>query len=829
MPMDWLNKPIEMDWLNTPIEQGVAEMMARKRRARLIEELRVQLQGRSAPSVQVRLQLCDLLIQAERGREAVPVLLGLADEFAADGFVAKAVAILKRVERMDPGPHVASRLARLVGQQQRYTPVPGQSQDIGMEGSDPSHEIAVELEPVDDEDDDDARELEVSSETESPALAAAPEIELAVESPTDAVVAEAVPDQEPLPEPADTPPAAPEPPAGPAEPEASAAAEPEPSAAAEPEPTPSTPTEPDPLPDAFTVVREPEPLAVEMAPEPTGEVPPEPTPEAAPVEEPPVAAPAAAPAPGISRRIRGAFRRFLAALPGRTEDAAPALPASEPQPPEAVAEPAPDEAAGGEPEMTHAAFEARLLDIVTDVLQRPVERRAPQPLDRARILEYAPRLIATPLFGDLAEEELLAVMQGLRLQLADEGDVLVTEGEPGKSLFVLVSGAVKVFVRNPGGRNFAVAELREGDFFGEISSLSGRPRSATVVAAAPCELLELDASTLDGIARTHPRVCDVLESYYIQRASSPEAAAVRAVPLRDAGTQGRAIEILEAHFGETRWDPRMRLRLADLLLKAGKDEDAVPILVGLADDLAHQGFPEKAVAILKKIEQVQRRGVEEVNLSPLPAAARKAVAAAPPAPVPVAAPPTAGRAKPRTDEFFHHWLVDVVRDTVERRPQAMQAAVASTDSAPSVRGYGPGLRASPLFEDFSEDELLAFIQGLRLLSFTPGDVIVTEGEPGPSLFILANGAVKVFVRDPTGHDVPLCVLGEGAFFGEMAALSGLPRRATVTAAAACELLELDRVALDAITATHPRVREVLARFSEQRAQDPQAAAIRGEQ
>ena len=72
--------------------------------------------------MQVRLQLADLLVQAGRGEEAVPVLIGLADEFASDGFVAKAIAILKRVEKVHQGrADVASRLAALVQQQQRAT------------------------------------------------------------------------------------------------------------------------------------------------------------------------------------------------------------------------------------------------------------------------------------------------------------------------------------------------------------------------------------------------------------------------------------------------------------------------------------------------------------------------------------------------------------------------------------------------------------------------------------------------------------------------------------------------------------------------------------
>jgi CRP-like cAMP-binding protein len=395
--------------------------------------------------------------------------------------------------------------------------------------------------------------------------------------------------------------------------------------------------------------------------------------------------------------------------------------------------------------------------------------------------------------------------------------VIVTEREPGQSLFVLTGGRVKVFVRNPAGRNYLVAQLRNGDFFGEIASLSGRPRSATVVAAAVTDVLELDKAALDGIARSHPRVCDILEDAYIRRASSPEVAAIRSVPFTDASSDQRAIEVLEAHFGESRWDPRMRLRLADVLVRAGKEADAVPILVGLADDLARGGYPEKAISILKKIEQLQRRHVEEVSLAPRIHEEAPEVEASR-APVPET---PSRRSRARTDDFLHAWLLDTVRSAVRARPTGKPAP-----SPRALRGYGPGFRASPLFEGFAEDALLALIQELRLLSFAPGDVVVTEDEPGQSLFILATGKVKVFVRSKAGHDVAVSTLGEGAFFGEMATLSGQPRSATVTAAAPCDLLELDRPALDRIAVAHPNVRTVLEDFSRRRAADPAAAAAR---
>jgi CRP-like cAMP-binding protein len=419
----------------------------------------------------------------------------------------------------------------------------------------------------------------------------------------------------------------------------------------------------------------------------------------------------------------------------------------------------------------------------------------------------------------LSEEELLAVVEGLALHTFEPGDVIVTEGEPGASLFILTTGEAKVFVRSPSGRDMEVAQLSEGDFFGEVSCLSGRPRSATVTAAGLCELLELDKQTLDTIAADHPRVREQLEASYIRRASSPEAAAVRATDLSNAGDQRKAIEVLEAHFGESRWDPRMRLRLADVLLKAGKQEDAVLILVGLADDLAREGFAAKAIAILKKIEKIQRRHVEEVRLAPL----SKTEPAPEPAPTPRRA---AADSSARSSQGFQSWLVDLVRETVKgSRPDTPDP-----EAAPKVLSrYGPGLAASPLFEGLSEDELLALIRGLRLVACRAGDIVVSEGEPGASIFILASGSVKVTVRSPEGRNVALCLLREGAFFGEMATLSGQPRCATVVAAGPCELLELDKLALDGIAKTNPRVLEVLEEYHVRRSNSPEAAKLRSGQ
>jgi len=139
----------------------------------------------------------------------------------------------------------------------------------------------------------------------------------------------------------------------------------------------------------------------------------------------------------------------------------------------------------------------------------------------------------------------------------------------------------------------------------------------------------------------------------------------------------------------------------------------------------------------------------------------------------------------------------------------------------------PEVLRTPLFEDFSRAELIEVIRGLKLLTFEPGDVVVTEGEPGESLFVVTSGRVKAFVRRPSGQSAKVRELGEGDFFGEVSILQGGRRTATITCATRCDLLELDKATLDSIAVLHPGVRRVLQAFYDRRAGSTLEHMIRG--
>ena len=126
----------------------------------------------------------------------------------------------------------------------------------------------------------------------------------------------------------------------------------------------------------------------------------------------------------------------------------------------------------------------------------------------------------SPLFEILGDVEREAIVKEMEVESHDEGSVIISEGDPGTSMYLIASGEVKVYTRSsaPGGGSLYLARLGEGDFFGEVSVLTGKPRTATITASQRTELLRLDKDKLDGVLSKHPGIRKVLDEFYKKRA-----------------------------------------------------------------------------------------------------------------------------------------------------------------------------------------------------------------------------------------------------------------------------------------------------------------------
>jgi CRP-like cAMP-binding protein len=128
-----------------------------------------------------------------------------------------------------------------------------------------------------------------------------------------------------------------------------------------------------------------------------------------------------------------------------------------------------------------------------------------------------PALPRVPIFSDLSPDAFVALTRAMALRRVSEGEVVLEERAGGTSFYVVASGSLAVSKRDEQGEAVVLARLGEGDFFGEMALLSGAPRSATVVAATPAELLEFRAEVLLAIADRHPHLAASLRRFYRRR------------------------------------------------------------------------------------------------------------------------------------------------------------------------------------------------------------------------------------------------------------------------------------------------------------------------
>jgi len=110
------------------------------------------------------------------------------------------------------------------------------------------------------------------------------------------------------------------------------------------------------------------------------------------------------------------------------------------------------------------------------------------------IVEFLRRSL---LFGGLTAEQLASVSKAMAYASVRSGRTIMREGDRGDCLVVLYSGKVSVLKEDEAGCEKEVAILGEGDVFGEVALLESVPRTATVRARCPCELLVLEQAAFE--------------------------------------------------------------------------------------------------------------------------------------------------------------------------------------------------------------------------------------------------------------------------------------------------------------------------------------------
>src|SRR5437016_11451638 len=130
------------------------------------------------------------------------------------------------------------------------------------------------------------------------------------------------------------------------------------------------------------------------------------------------------------------------------------------------------------------------------------------------------------------------------------------------------------------------------------------------------------------------------------------------------------------------------------------------------------------------------------------------------------------------------------------------------------------LKNVKLFAELSNDSLIKLGSCLKIAEFPPTEVIVREGAPGVSMYIIKSGMVEVRKKDPTtGIDFLVAQLSAGAAVGEMSLLTGKPRSATVTTVQPTVVFTLTRANFRNLLTQHPEISLGLARILAERLED----------
>lgn len=236
-------------------------------------------------------------------------------------------------------------------------------------------------------------------------------------------------------------------------------------------------------------------------------------------------------------------------------------------------------------------------------------------------------------------------------------------------------------------------------------------------------------------------------------------------------------------------DPRIFLRMGDIARKVNDNARAIDHYKAASESFIRLGFIIKAIAVCKMIINIDpsQQDVHE-KLAMLHGAGT--------------APHKAGEARRQPPQEAPLIEMPVIEpEPAEIAPEMMK------------------LPRTPLFSDFDEKEFLDIVRKVRSHTLSRGEYLFHQGDPGDSIYIVADGSMEVSGRTKEGTVVKVAVLGEGSIFGEFGFFLNSKRSTDVFAETDATVLELTKEDINGIIPEHARVEEVLFNFYKERVAD----------
>jgi len=223
---------------------------------------------------------------------------------------------------------------------------------------------------------------------------------------------------------------------------------------------------------------------------------------------------------------------------------------------------------------------------------------APEEKVKSPQLTPAELLAKTSFFGPLRGEDREAVTLCMRPAVFAAGQVIFLRDDAPRDLFVVRKGRVRLSILSSEGRELSLAHATEGDVFGEIALLDGRPRTANATALTQVHALSLSRSALLTLMEARPRIAIAAIAFLCERLRSTdtkmEAIALYPIEARLARFLLSAVQLQS---------PGVQGKVSSLSLDMSQGELA--LLLG-----ASRPKVNKALATLEEAEAVRRNGAE---------------------------------------------------------------------------------------------------------------------------------------------------------------------------------------------------------------------------
>ena len=444
-----------------------------------------------------------------------------------------------------------------------------------------------------------------------------------------------------------------------------------------------------------------------------------------------------------------------------------------------------------------------------------------------------------PLFAGLTQEEFEDFTKMMTVHTLQAGHVIVKQGDTGKSVYVIATGTVKVHTVAPNGERLDLAILYPNEFFGEMSFLTGKSRTATVETTEEAVILEVTEDQLRDLINRRPRVLQVLQHYSdarekgtskkIQSTQKPVGQSASVVPgpaetpqkLQEAAAQASPEKTRPSQkppdtfvpanaqpaYKGPAINPSEKPKLIDAIQKYVSKSDWKSVITEMEKLYTIDSDPIIRVRIgdaYQKLNQKPNAVREYMTAADLYADKGAVVKALAQYKLALRVDPGNKQAEDRIEALHSNKTVKenradpVEKDTAEKETPKRASSVI------------------PLFAGFSQEEFNDFTKVMNVHPLPGGLPIVEQNDQGKSVYLIASGSVNVFTTLLSGERVDLAVLRSGDFFGEISFLTGKPRTATVETAEDAVILEITEDKLREITSQRPHILKVLQQFSDMR-------------